>query len=389
MIQIRSFVVLALVASTALLASCGRSRKAATDAELAKVREERLVEARADAKASLMGLMQRTALGAQADGTLDVLVLSGGGDYGAFGAGVLAGWSEVAGEGAMPQFDVVTGVSAGALIAPFAFLGEKQDLAELETLFRNPKPDWIKPRGLLAFLPDNESLAELPGLERELKTAINEDRIRRIAAEGPKGRRFFVNATDLDLGASHPFELTAAAEQATKSGSSDRLHNILLASAGIPGAFPSREIDGVLYVDGGVSSNILFGAWGTREDSFAFQFRKRFPSIPKPRVRYWVILNNQAQTPAKTSQPGWISVVGRSVEVAIRTSTITSLRHLFTFTELVTLRGDADIEVNWIAIPNDWRPPVEGVFKKETMNNLADLGRKLGAERSSWSQKAP
>jgi hypothetical protein len=389
MISFRSSVVLLLVASSTMLASCGRTRKAATDAEMAQVREARVAEARADGKRSLIGLMQRTAISAATDRTLDILVLSGGGDYGAFGAGVLAGWSELKGDDALPEFDVVTGVSAGALIAPFAFLGQKEDLATVEMLFRNPKPDWIKPRGLLGFLPDNESLAELPGLERELRSAVNDDRIHRIAAEGQKGRRFFVNTTDLDLGGARPFELTEAAEVAVKSGSSDRLHNILLASAGIPGAFPSREIDGVLYVDGGVSSNILFGAWGAREESFAFQFRSRFPNLPKPRVRYWVILNNQAQTIPATVQPSWISVVGRSVEVAIRSSTVTSLRHLFTFTELVTLRGDAEIEVKWLSIPDDWRPPVEGVFKKETMNNLADIGRKLGADPSSWKTKAP
>ena len=174
-----------------------------------------------------------------------------------------------------------------------------------------------------------------------------------------------------------------------ETGSSERFHNILLASAGIPGAFPSREIDGILYVDGGVSSNILYGAWGTREESFAYQFAKRYPDQPKPRIRYWVILNNQAQTPPKTVQPGWISVVGRSVEIAIRSSTITSLRHLFTFTELVTLRGDADIEVRWLAIPDDWRPATEGVFVKETMNNLADIGRKFGSDPSSWRRDVP
>ena len=253
-----------------------------------------------------MGLMDRTASADQTGRTLDILVLSGGGDFGAFGAGILGGWSQVKGEGAMPTFDVVTGVSAGALIAPFAFLGQKEDLEMVESLFRDPKPDWIKARGLLGFLPDNESLAELPGLERELKAAVDDARISRIVDEGKKGRRLFVNTTDLDLGGARPFELTTAASNAMETGSSERFHNILLASAGIPGAFPSRQIDGILYVDGGVSSNILYGAWGTREESFAYQFAKRYPDQPKPRIRYWVILNNQAQTPPKTVQPGWI-----------------------------------------------------------------------------------
>lgn len=356
---------------------------------MTRERQDRTNEYRSEGRKSLMGLMDRTASADQTGRTLDILVLSGGGDFGAFGAGILGGWSQVKGEGAMPTFDVVTGVSAGALIAPFAFLGQKEDLEMVESLFRDPKPDWIKARGLLGFLPDNESLAELPGLERELKAAVDDARISRIVDEGKKGRRLFVNTTDLDLGGARPFELTTAASNAMETGSSERFHNILLASAGIPGAFPSRQIDGILYVDGGVSSNILYGAWGTREESFAYQFAKRYPDQPKPRIRYWVILNNQAQTPPKTVQPGWISVVGRSVEIAIRSSTITSLRHLFTFTELVTLRGDADIEVRWLAIPDDWRPATEGVFVKETMNDLADIGRKFGSDPSSWRRDVP
>jgi signal transduction histidine kinase len=102
-----------------------------------------------------------------------------------------------------------------------------------------------------------------------------------------------------------------------------------------------------------------------------------------------VIVNNQVQTPARTVQPGWISVVQRSVEVAIRASTVTSLRHLLSFAQTISLRGDADVEVRWIAIPEEWRPPVEGVFVKETMNDLVDLGRRLGADPSSWRRGDP
>jgi predicted acylesterase/phospholipase RssA len=76
----------------------------------------------------------------------DILVLSGGGDWGAFGAGVLQGWSRVHGPLAMPVFDVVTGVSTGALIAPFAFLGDARSLATIVELYRNPGSDLVKQR---------------------------------------------------------------------------------------------------------------------------------------------------------------------------------------------------------------------------------------------------
>ncbi len=98
--------------------------------------------------------------------TLDVLVISGGGDWGAFGAGVLTGWGRVEGELARPQFDVVTGVSTGALIAPFAFLGDDESIARIDAIYRHPEADWAKPRGPIYFWPTNRSFYVMPGLER-------------------------------------------------------------------------------------------------------------------------------------------------------------------------------------------------------------------------------
>lgn len=351
------------------------------------------VERRAALRAELMEksapLMMRAALGPKADHTVDVLVLSGGGDYGAFGAAVLRSWKSIEGPDAMPEFDVVTGVSTGALIAPFAFLGTEADLKACENLYRNPKPDWVRTRGILALLPDNASLAEVPGLERELRSAVDRDFATRMAAESAKGRLLIVNATDLDQGRAQAFELGSEATRALEQDNIERLHLIMLASAGIPGVFPPREIDGTLYADGGVTSNILYGAPVNYEDSLAYRFRKAFPNAGPIKVRYWVIFNNQAVSPARTVQRGWLDVLGRSVEVAIRSSTMTGLRHLYSHADAVTRRGDGSIEVRWLAIPNDWRPKVEGVFKKETMSELADIGERLGADPKSWKTTAP
>ena len=102
--------------------------------------------------------------------TMDFLLISGGGNAGAFGTGFLLGWSTIApGAGALPKFQGVSGVSAGAFIAPFAFLGTTADLATVDDLFRDPKPDWVVPRGRFFFLPENVSFATVPGLERNLQ----------------------------------------------------------------------------------------------------------------------------------------------------------------------------------------------------------------------------
>jgi hypothetical protein len=387
---VRTFVLAFLVVLNGLApVGCAAKRPIVPPDELTAQGVQRRVDLRSDLLAKSQALLMRVAMGAEADRTIDVLVLSGGGDYGAFGAAVLRSWKSCTGADAMPEFDVVTGVSTGALIAPFAFLGTDTDLKACEDLYRNPKPDWVRTRGILALLPDNASLAEVPGLERELRGAVNKDFVKRLSTEGARGRLLIVNATDLDQGRAQAFELSSEATRVLENDNIDRLHDIMLASAGIPGVFPPREIDGTLYADGGVTSNILYGAPVQYEDSIMYRFKKAFPNAKPLKVRYWVIFNNQAMTPAKTVQRSWLEVLGRSIEVAIRSSTMTSLRHLYSYADSVTRRGDGSIEVRWIAIPNDWRPKVEGIFKRETMSELADIGARLGKDPSSWISTPP
>jgi hypothetical protein len=174
--------------------------------------------------------------------TLDVLVISGGGDWGAFGAGVLKGWGRVKGELARPQFDVVTGVSTGALIAPFAFLGDDQSIERIVELYRNPQEDVAVSRGLFFFLPNNPSFFILPGLERELRTALDRSMIERIAAADGTGRALVVNTTNIDLGDMSPWDIVAEAKRSLAGNNEDHVRTILLASAGIPAVFPARGI---------------------------------------------------------------------------------------------------------------------------------------------------
>jgi hypothetical protein len=91
-----------------------------------------------------------TAGGRKAPPLIDILVISAGGDWGAFGAGLLKGWLRVPAQHplAKPDFDAVTGVSTGTLIAPFTFLGDEQSIAQIVNLYRNPQADRVKHRGV-------------------------------------------------------------------------------------------------------------------------------------------------------------------------------------------------------------------------------------------------
>jgi hypothetical protein len=320
---------------------------------------------------------------------IDILIVSGGGDWGAFGAGFLKGWLEVPAQNplAKPEFDAVTGVSTGTLIAPFAFLGDAQSIDEIVDLYRNPQDDWVKQRGFLYFLPDNISFAEVPGLEREMRKHITADMVGRIAKAGADGRLLLVNTTNLDTGTSRVFDLVAEAQHAANSDELERIHNIMLASAGIPGAFPFRIIDGELYVDGGVTGNIIYGGRIAEEDSLPALWQKAYPDLPIPKFRFWVIFNNQFRPVPVVVAPNWVAVIQRSLETSTRAATATAIRHLFAMAEISELKRKADVEVRVVSIPPDWSPPVPGVFKKETMNSLADLGEKMGADPASWSDK--
>jgi Patatin-like phospholipase len=323
----------------------------------------------------------------QAPPVINILIISGGGDWGAFGAGFLQGWQKVPAQHplAKPTFTAVTGVSTGTLIAPFAFLGDAQAINEIVTLYRNPQPDWVKQRGMLYFLPNHISFAEVPGLEREMRNYITLAMLRRIAQAGADGRLLAVNTTDLDTGTSRVFDLVVEAQRAVASGQVDRVHNIMLASAGIPGAFPFRIIDDELYVDGGVTGNIIYGGRIAEDDSLPALWQHAYPTLPIPPIRYWVIFNNQFRPVPQVTAPKWPAVIQRSLETSTRAATATALRHLLAMAEISRLKRKADIEVRVVSIPGNWSPPVPGVFIKETMNNLADLGEKMGADPASWS----
>jgi hypothetical protein len=211
----------------------------------------------------------------------------------------------------------------------------------------------------------------------------------RIVGAGKTGRALAVNTTNLDDASPQVFFLVPEAQRAIDTSDMSRLHNIMLASAGIPGAFPYREIDGTMYVDGGVTANILYGGRLGEEDSLPAVWQQLYPNVPIPKIRYWVIFNNQLHTPPMVVPARWPAIVTRSLELATRSSTLTALRHLYAMAEISQLKRKADVEVRIVAIPDDWTPPVPGVFVKETMNDLADLGEKMGATPSSWRTDPP
>lgn len=315
----------------------------------------------------------------------DILILSGGGDYGAFGAGFLDGWGRCKDAAfKRPKFDDVTGVSTGALIAPFAFVGDEHAYMRCCHLYQQPEEDWIRLRGLLFFLPGHDSFMDTSGLQRHIREQIDEGLIRQIADAGKEYRTLSIGTTNLDIGVTQRWELVSESQKAIAKEDYERIHKILLASAAIPAVFPPVVIDNALYVDGGTTANILFSVDPPDEESPFSMWKKKFPDRPLPKTRIWVIINNQMSPAPSVVQPTWPSITGASVSTAIRSSTWWSMRYLTLLVEYARKVESMDVELRFVAIPDHWRPPVQGAFKKETMVSLAKLGAELGEQAGSW-----
>lgn len=317
--------------------------------------------------------------------TFDVLVISGGGDKGAFGAGFLLGWSTVEGDRSRPQFDVVTGVSTGALIAPFAFVGDSMSTSRVCDLYKDPKDDWVELNGVLFFLPAKESFLDPAGLRRDLANEVNERLVQDIVTGSLQERVLAIGTTNLDLGVTKTWDLTEEAERAlTPGGSFKRITDILMASAAIPAAYPPVVIDDELHVDGGTTSNILIISDFQADDTPRKLFRQRYPEIPLPKTRYWVIINNRIDPPPRIVQPRWWNITEASVDTMIRSSTLTTLRYFASEVEYIRDVEGVDAELYYVAIPETWSPDARGTFDRDKMLELVDLGVRLGTDPASW-----
>lgn len=168
----------------------------------------------------------------------NLLALSGGADDGAFGAGLLVGWSA---QGTRPQFDLVTGISAGALIAPFAFLGRAYD-DKLAGLFTSYSADQIYQANILSGLFGGNALADSAPLASLIEHYVDPPLLRRIAEERAKGRFLLVGTTNLDAQRPVYWDMGKIAARGDRRAL-ELFRKVLLASASIPGIFPPVLIE--------------------------------------------------------------------------------------------------------------------------------------------------
>lgn len=254
------------------------------------------------------------------------LSVSGGGSNGAFGAGILFGWTAA---GTRPEFTVVTGISTGSLIAPFAFLGRPYDESLKAAYTAISGKDIYTKKGLLGIV-GSESAADNTPLRRLVERYVTDKMLTDIAREHARGRRLLIGTTNLD--AERPVVWDIGAIASSKVSSRKQLiQNILIASASIPGVFPPLNIkvvaDGKAYdemhVDGGTSNQAFL---------FPSQFSVRQAAKEVGVKRNWtlyVIRNGKVSPEYSAVKPRIMAIVGKSISSLIKTQGIGDLYRMY------------------------------------------------------------
>lgn len=247
---------------------------------------------------------------------LKLLSVSGGGEDGAFGAGLLCGWSE---QGSRPEFDIVTGVSTGALTAPFAFLGPRYD-RQLREVYTEVGPgDILKRRGYIAALID-DALADNSPLYATISRHLDAGMMAEIASAYRSGRLLLIGTTDIDAQRPVVWNIGAVAASGHPNAL-ETIRRILLASAAVPGAFPPTmfdvTVDGKPYqemhVDGGAFAQAFLypaAALQARRE----RIRNRDRIVP---ATAYVIRNGRLEPEWSAVDRRTLSIVGRTISTMI------------------------------------------------------------------------
>jgi len=308
------------------------------------------------------------------------LATSGGGDNGAFTAGFLNAWTKA---GTRPQFKLVTGVSTGALIAPFAFLGPDYDEA-LKSMYTNvSRKDILRDRIFYSVLL-KDAMADTAPLWKLLRMKVTQKMIDAIGAEYPKGRLLFLATTNLDARRPVIWNITKIAASG-QPGALDLIRKIMLASTAIPGAFPpvmfDVEANGKTYqemhVDGGASAQVFVYWTGV-------QVKKLSEEHGAQRERTVYVLCNARL------DPQWAEVERRTLPITF--SAIQTLIEYHVIGDLyriyeVTKRDGTDFNLAYIS--ETFKIPHTKEFDTAYMQQLYEFGFAQARAGYRWAKQPP
>jgi predicted acylesterase/phospholipase RssA len=308
------------------------------------------------------------------------LALSGGGDQGAFGAGLLNGWTAA---GNRPQFKLVTGISTGALIAPFAFLGSAYDSRLKEFYTNTSSKDILRLRGYLAAVT-SDAMADTQPLRKLLRKHVDRAVLDAIAAEYVKGRELWIATTDLDNRQRYIWNMTRIAASGDPRAI-DLFHSLMLASASIPGAFPPVLIDveaggqryQEMHVDGGAMAQVFVYPIGLDFEALAAEH-----NAERQRALY-VIRNSRLDPEWAQVERRTLSIAGRAITSLIQTQGVGDLYRIY-----LTAQRDG-LDFNLAYIPASFNAPHEEEFDTRYMRALFNVGFDTAAKGYPWEKVPP
>jgi len=307
------------------------------------------------------------------------LAISGGGDNGAFGAGLLVGWTKA---GDRPKFKLVTGVSTGALIAPFAFLGSEYD-DQLKEIYTSISPDDVfESRGIVE-IPFSDAAADNAPLWDLVSQYADRDMLDAIAAEYAKGRFLLIGTTNLDSRRSAIWNIGAIATSGDPKAL-DLFHRILIASAAIPGALPpvliDVELDGVAYqemhVDGGAAAQVF-----VYPPSISIRTAENL-GVHRDRTLF-VIRNARLDPDWASVEPHIFSIAARAISSLIQTQGVGDLNTIYH-----TAKRDG-VDYNLAYISSDFTHAHKEEFDTAFMRALFDYAYGLASAGYWWAKYPP
>lgn len=325
------------------------------------------------------------ALGVARGGVLPaahLLSLSGGGDNGAFGAGLLVGWTT---RGDRPKFKLVTGVSTGALIAPFAFLGPDYDNA-LTDVYTNINPSRVYEKRFVPYAAlAQDALSDSAPLYQTISRYLDEAMLARIAAEYEKGRLLLIQTTDLDAGRPAIWNIGAIAASGHPQAP-DLIRHVLLASASIPAAFPpvlfDVEANGKAYqemhVDGGaVSQAFLVPPTLNTRDALAHSGYKRKHALA------YIIRNSRLTTEYTDVGQTTLPIAEKAVSTMINYNGVGDLYRMY----LTTQRAGASFNLAYI--DQSFNAPHPEEFDQAYMRELYHYAYGKAVNGYPWAHAPP
>jgi predicted patatin/cPLA2 family phospholipase len=299
------------------------------------------------------------------------LAISGGGADGAYGAGLLVGWT---GHGTRPQFTVVTGISTGALMAPFVFLGPKYDPVLRKVYTELSTDDLIEKRGLFEIIR-NDSLASSQPIRALIAHYVDDQMIEELADEHRRGRSLLIGTTNLDAARPVTWNITRIAASGAPH-SRQLIRDVILASASIPGVFPPVIIEvesngrkfQEIHVDGGVTSQVFMYPAG-------FEWKKVVAKLKVPgRPRLYLIRNSRTDPGFTSVEQRILPIMTRSISSLIRAQGIGDMATIF----FLTRRDEVDFNLAYV--PDSFTEKPRESFDPDYMKKLF----LLGYEKARW-----